>query len=105
MTGQIYYGLCGSTGDAYAPQTRRGVRARYLHVFLICGAIILIWARLNQMSDLQNYKIALLAGTVSGVNFSLISLPPEEIWFSSVVFYLPLPDSFHQGGDLRFNSV
>lgn len=60
-----------------------------LHVFLICGVIILIWSRLNQTSYLQNYKIALLAGAVSGVNVSLIPSMPEGELFQKGVWVSP----------------
>lgn len=60
-----------------------------LHVFLICEVIILIWTRLNQTSYLQNYKIALLAGTVSGVNVSLIPPMPEGELFQKGVLVSP----------------
>lgn len=43
------------------------------------------------MSDLQNYKIIVLAGAVTEVNFSLISLLRDNICFFSMVFYLFLP--------------
>lgn len=85
------------TGDAEAPagfcfQQHRGRRASTLTPCVSdMGAIILIWARLNQMSDLQNYKITVLAGAVTEVNFSLISLLRDNIWFFSMVFYLFLP--------------
>ena len=72
--------------------------------FWYVGAIILIWPRLNQMSNLPNYKITVLAGTVTRVNFSLIFLLPEDIWFFSAVFYLPSP-CLSSGTDLRFNSI
>lgn len=64
-----------------------------LHVFLICGVIILIWTRLNQTSYLQNYKIALLADIVSGVNVSLIPPMPEGELFSRRLFWFPLLSS------------
>lgn len=99
MTGQIYYHLCGFTGDA---------EALTVSVLPPCvsdmGAIILIWARLNQMSNLQNYKITVLAGTVTRVNFSLISLLPEDICFFSMVFYLSSP-FLSSGRVLCFKSI
>lgn len=72
--------------------------------FWYVGAIILIWPRLNQMSNLPNYKITVLAGTVTRVNVSLIFLLPEDIWFFSTVFYLSSP-CLSSGTDLRFNSI
>lgn len=110
MTGQIYYHLCGFTGDAEALavfflRLHTGWRASVLPPCVSdMGAIILIWARLNQMSNLQNYKITVLAGTVTRVNFSLISLLPEDICFFSMVFYLSSP-FLSSGRVLCFNSI
>ncbi len=88
------------------PQTAQGKESKYATsmCFWYVGAIILIWPRLNQMSNLPNYKITVLAGTVSRVNFSLISLLPEDIWFFSTVFYLSSP-FLSSGRDLYFNSI
>lgn len=91
-----------------APQTARGEGKESEPATSMCfwyvGAIILIWPRLNQMSNLPNYKITVLAGTVTRVNFSLISLLPEDIWFFSTVFYLSFP-FLSSGRDLWFNSI
>lgn len=100
-----FHGGCWSA-CCILPQTAKGKESEYATsmCFWYVGAIILIWPRLNQMSNLPNYKITVLAGTVTRVNFSLISLLPEDIWFFSMVFYLSSP-FLSSGRDLCFNSI
>lgn len=76
---------------------------RYLHVFLICGSYNFNLAQAeSNVQPAPNYKIALLAGTVSRANLSLISLPPEDICF---LFFFIFPPRLSSGSDPRSNSI
>lgn len=92
----MYYRWCGFTGDAEELAVLQGEQVRYLHVFLINGSYNLNLAQTeSKLPTCPNYKITVLAGTVSRVNFSLISPPARGyLVFQYSVLSPPSPPPF-----------
>lgn len=106
MMGQIYYRLCGFRGDAEAilPQPAQGKESKYSMCFWYVGAVILIWPRLNQKSNLpklQNYSL----GRDSISSELLPDFPPARGYLVFQSSVLSFPPFLSSGRDLCFNSI